>query len=61
MYSLVSIPLYDTLGPEACCYVINQSEFTLSSEFGKVKLKVLCQLVSVPTEGNTLAPQVGNG
>ena len=33
MYSLVSIPLYDTLGPEACCYVINQSKCTFSSVY----------------------------
>ncbi|KAK2164222.1 hypothetical protein LSH36_67g01021 [Paralvinella palmiformis] len=29
MYSLVYIPLYDTLGPEACTYVINQTSMKI--------------------------------
>ncbi|XP_001607778.2 long-chain-fatty-acid--CoA ligase 1 [Nasonia vitripennis] len=28
-YSLVVVPLYDTLGPDACAYIINQAEITL--------------------------------
>lgn len=29
MYSLTIVPLYDTLGPEACVYIINQGKFCL--------------------------------
>ncbi|XP_063985043.1 long-chain-fatty-acid--CoA ligase 5 isoform X1 [Diachasmimorpha longicaudata] len=28
-YSLVVVPLYDTLGPDACAYIINQAEISL--------------------------------
>jgi len=28
-YSLVVVPLYDTLGPDACAYIINQAEINL--------------------------------
>lgn len=28
-YSLVLVPLYDTLGPDACAYIINQAEINL--------------------------------
>lgn len=27
-YSMVIVPLYDTLGPEACTYIVNQAEIT---------------------------------
>ena len=29
-YSMVIVPLYDTLGPEACRYIINQGNFTFT-------------------------------
>lgn len=28
-YSLVVVPLYDTLGPDACAFIINQAEINL--------------------------------
>lgn len=28
-YSLVVVPLYDTLGPDACAYIINQAEISV--------------------------------
>lgn len=28
-YSLVVVPLYDTLGPDACAYIINQADINL--------------------------------
>ena len=37
MYSMVSVPLYDTLGEEACNYIINQSKIISN---GDVKLKL---------------------
>ena len=27
MFSMVTIALYDTLGPDTCAYIINQSEY----------------------------------
>ena len=31
MFSMVSVPLYDTLGTEACTYIINQSKYWIST------------------------------
>ena len=29
MYSITLVPLYDTLGPDACTFIINQAQLTL--------------------------------
>lgn len=39
LYSLSIIPLYDTLGPEACVYIINQAQMTtVVCDEGKLKV-----------------------
>ncbi|XP_031548875.1 long-chain-fatty-acid--CoA ligase 1-like [Actinia tenebrosa] len=38
MYSMVIIPLYDTLGPDSCVYIINQAKMTT----------VVCDPVKIP-------------
>lgn len=39
MYSLAIVPLYDTLGPEACVYIINQAQMTtVVCDEGKLKV-----------------------
>lgn len=40
-YSMVIVPLYDTLGPEACRYIINQAEMSLVICENDDKVKLL--------------------
>jgi len=42
MYSLTIVPLYDTLGPEACVYIINQAQMT-TVVCDESKIKVLLE------------------
>ena len=40
MFSMVSVPLYDTLGPDACKFIINQSKL-IKSQGGVCHIKFL--------------------
>lgn len=72
MYSMALVPLYDTLGPEACTHIINQAEITLviCDTCKKVQaildrieetkdLKTIVVIEKIPVELKSKAEQLG--
>ncbi|XP_074608164.1 long-chain-fatty-acid--CoA ligase 1-like [Acropora palmata] len=54
LYSLSIVPLYDTLGPDACVYIINQARMTtVACDEGKLKI-FLEQCTKCPTLKNVV-------
>ena len=48
MFSMVTVPLYDTLGTDACSYIINQSTFECCILFINVDEKVVLHTFVAP-------------